>query len=33
MLYVMIGQWEQVCAALSAAIDLYHVMDMSFWLL
>jgi hypothetical protein len=31
-LYAKTGQREQARAALSAAIDLYHAMDMTFWL-
>jgi tetratricopeptide (TPR) repeat protein len=31
-LYAKIGQREQACAELSAAIDLYRAMDMTFWL-
>jgi len=31
-LYATIGQQEQACAALSAAIALYRAMDMTFWL-
>jgi tetratricopeptide (TPR) repeat protein len=31
-LYAQIGQREQACAALTAAIDLYCAMDMTFWL-
>jgi hypothetical protein len=31
-LYVKTGQREQARAALSAAIDLYRAMDMTFWL-
>jgi tetratricopeptide (TPR) repeat protein len=31
-LYTKTGQREQACAELSAAIDLYHTMDMTFWL-
>jgi class 3 adenylate cyclase/tetratricopeptide (TPR) repeat protein len=31
-LYAATGQREQACAALSAAIVLYHAMDMTFWL-
>jgi len=31
-LYVKTGQREQAHAELSAAIDLYHAMDMPFWL-
>jgi uncharacterized protein HemY len=31
-LYVTTGQWEQARTALSAAIDLYRAMDMTFWL-
>ena len=30
--YAATGQWEQARAALSAAIDLYRPMDMTFWL-
>jgi hypothetical protein len=32
MLYATAGQREQACAELSAAIDLYHAMEMTFWL-
>jgi tetratricopeptide (TPR) repeat protein len=32
-LYAKIGQREQARAELSAAIDLYRAMDMTFWLL
>jgi hypothetical protein len=32
MLYAKIGQREQACAELSAAITLYHAMEMTFWL-
>ena len=31
-LYAATGQREQARAALSAAIDLYRAMDMTFWL-
>jgi len=31
-LYAATGQREQACATLSAAIALYHAMDMTFWL-
>jgi class 3 adenylate cyclase/tetratricopeptide (TPR) repeat protein len=31
-LYVTTDQWEQARTALSAAIDLYRAMDMTFWL-
>jgi hypothetical protein len=31
-LYARIGQRQQAQAALSAAIDLYRAMDMTFWL-
>jgi class 3 adenylate cyclase/tetratricopeptide (TPR) repeat protein len=31
-LYHQTGQWEQARAALTAAIDLYRAMDMTFWL-
>jgi hypothetical protein len=31
-LYTQTGQQEQVHTALSAAIDLYRAMDMTFWL-
>jgi tetratricopeptide (TPR) repeat protein len=31
-LYVKTGQREQACTALSTAIELYRVMDMTFWL-
>jgi hypothetical protein len=31
-LYAKIDQREQARAELSAAIDLYHAMDMTFWL-
>src|SRR5262249_37831664 len=30
-LYAATGQREQACAALSAAIELYRAMDMTFW--
>jgi uncharacterized protein HemY len=32
ILYVRTGQRQQAHAALSAAIDLYWAMDMTFWL-
>jgi tetratricopeptide (TPR) repeat protein len=32
MLYTKAGQREQACAELSAAIELYRAMDMTFWL-
>jgi tetratricopeptide (TPR) repeat protein len=32
MLYAATGQREQACAELSAAVDLYHAMEMTFWL-
>jgi tetratricopeptide (TPR) repeat protein len=32
MLYAVIGQQEQACVALSAAINLYRAMEMTFWL-
>ena len=32
MLYAKTGQREQARAALSAAIDLYRAMEMTFWL-
>jgi hypothetical protein len=32
MLYAQAGRPEQASAALSAAVDLYHAMDMTFWL-
>jgi hypothetical protein len=32
MLYATTGQREQACAELSAAIDLYRAMEMTFWL-
>jgi hypothetical protein len=32
MLYAKIGQQEQVCTELCAAIDLYRIMRMTFWL-
>ena len=32
MLYAAIGQREQARTALSTALDLYHTMDMTFWL-
>ena len=32
MLYATIGQREQAHAELSTAIELYHAMDMTFWL-
>jgi tetratricopeptide (TPR) repeat protein len=31
-LYLQTGGWEQACAELSAAIDLYRAMEMTFWL-
>jgi uncharacterized protein HemY len=31
-LYGQIGQWQQARTALTAAIDLYRAMDMTFWL-
>jgi tetratricopeptide (TPR) repeat protein len=31
-LYAAIGQWEQARTALSAAVDLYQAMEMTFWL-
>jgi len=31
-LYHQTSQWEQACAALTTAIDLYRAMDMTFWL-
>jgi tetratricopeptide (TPR) repeat protein len=31
-LYTNVGQREQACAELSAALDLYRAMDMTFWL-
>jgi Flp pilus assembly protein TadD len=31
-LYTQTGQQEQARAALTAAIDLYRAMDMTFWL-
>jgi class 3 adenylate cyclase/tetratricopeptide (TPR) repeat protein len=31
-LYAAIGQWEQARAALSTAVEMYRVMDMTFWL-
>jgi hypothetical protein len=31
-LYLTLGQQAQACIALSTAIDLYHAMDMTFWL-
>jgi hypothetical protein len=31
-LHAQIGQAEQARAALATAIDLYHAMDMTFWL-
>jgi class 3 adenylate cyclase/tetratricopeptide (TPR) repeat protein len=30
--YLTTGRWEQAGAELSAALDLYHAMDMTFWL-
>jgi hypothetical protein len=30
-LYAMTGQREQACAELSAAIEMYQSMDMTFW--
>jgi hypothetical protein len=32
MLYAMTAQREQACAELSAALDLYRAMEMTFWL-
>jgi hypothetical protein len=32
MLYATTGQGEQASAELSAAVDLYHAMEMTFWL-
>ena len=32
MLYATTGQREQARAELSTAIELYHAMDMTFWL-
>jgi len=32
MLYAATGQREQARAALSAAIEMYRAMDMTFWL-
>jgi predicted ATPase/class 3 adenylate cyclase len=32
MLYATTGQREQACTELSTAIELYHAMDMTFWL-
>jgi hypothetical protein len=32
MLHTTIGQQEQACAELSAAIVLYRAVDMTFWL-
>jgi len=32
MLYATTGQQEPARAALSAAVDLYQAMDMTFWL-
>ena len=32
MLYVKRGQQEQACMVLSAAIELYRAMEMTFWL-
>jgi class 3 adenylate cyclase/tetratricopeptide (TPR) repeat protein len=31
-LYAKTGQWEQACAELSTAIELYRAMEMTFWL-
>jgi uncharacterized protein HemY len=31
-LYAITNQYGQACAALSAAIDLYRTMEMTFWL-
>jgi hypothetical protein len=31
-LYTKIGRRHQACAELSAAIDLYRAMEMTFWL-
>jgi hypothetical protein len=32
MLYAQLGQREPACTALTAAIDLYRAMAMTFWL-
>jgi hypothetical protein len=32
MLYAMMGQWAQARTALSAAIEMYKSMQMTFWL-
>ena len=32
ILYATAGQWQQARAVLTAAIELYHAMDMTFWL-
>ena len=32
MLYATTGQREPARAALSAAVELYHAMEMTFWL-
>ena len=32
MLYATIGKWVQARTELSTAIDLYHAMEMTFWL-
>ncbi|MBM3223426.1 MAG: tetratricopeptide repeat protein, partial [Candidatus Tectomicrobia bacterium] len=32
MLYAQMGQRQKARAALSAAVELYHAMDMTFWL-
>jgi hypothetical protein len=31
-LYAATGQWEQARAELSTAVEMYRVMDMTFWL-
>jgi uncharacterized protein HemY len=31
-LYIITGQYDQACAVLSAAIDLYRTMEMTLWL-
>src|SRR5215475_9526991 len=31
-LYAALGQWEQARTALSAAVNLYQAMEMTFWL-
>jgi hypothetical protein len=31
-LYVKIGRHDEACTELQTAIELYHAMDMTFWL-